>query len=137
MNDLLIHPLHEGTNAYAAACFLSREKKMDGGELRRFAERLMHSLSDSSIKRGAKVIGHIKAYVEHQEGFLHAHTVGETGDITVDGRDGGPIGRFKLVVNSIIFGLPEEAVKEAAEEAIRETSALFGLVREPGGIAKE
>jgi hypothetical protein len=137
MNDLLIHPLHEGTSAYAAACFLSREKQMDNVELRRFAERLMHSLSDTSKKRGAKVIGHIKAYLEHQEGFLHAHTVGETGDITVDGRDGGPVGQFKLVVNSIIFGLPEDAVKDAAEEAIRETSALFGLVRDPGGISKE
>ncbi len=137
MNDLPIHPLHEGTSAYATACFLSREKNMDNAELRRFAERLMHSLSASSIKRGAKVIGHIKAYIEHQEGFLHAHTVGEPGDITVDGRDGGPVGRFKLVVNSIIFGLPEEAVKDAAEEAIRETSALFGLVPEPAGLSRE
>lgn len=138
MNDLLrIHPLHEGTSVYAAACFLSREKKMDGAELRRFAEGLMQSLSASSIKRGAKVIGHIKAYIEHQEGFLHAHTVGEPGDITVDGRDGGPVGRFKLVVNSIIFGLPEESVKDAADEAIRETSDLFGLVREPAGLSAE
>lgn len=137
MNDLRIHPLHEGTSAYATACFLSREKKLDGAELRRFAEWLMHSLSASSIKRGAKVIGHIKAYIEHQEGFLHAHTVGEPGDITVDGRDGGPVGRFKLVVNSIIFGLPKEAVKDAAEEAIRETSALFGLVREPVSLSDE
>ncbi len=138
MNDLLrIHPLHEGTSAYATACFLSREKKMDGAELRRFAEGLMQSLSASSNKRGAKVIGHIKAYIEHQEGFLHAHTVGEPGDVTIDGRDGGPVGRFKLVVNSIIFGLPEEAVKDAAEEAIRETSAHFGLVRESAGLSKE
>ena len=135
MNDLRMHPLHAGTNAYATTCFLSREKKMDGGELRAFAKSLMHSLSDSSIRRGAKVIGHIKAYIEHQEGFIHAHTVGETGDITVDGRDGGPIDRFKLVVNSIIFGLPEEAVKDAADEAIRETSALFGLVQEPVGLS--
>lgn len=135
MNDLRMHPLHAGTSAYATTCFLSREKKMDGGELRAFAKSLMHSLSDSSISRGAKVIGHIKAYIEHQEGFLHAHTVGEPGDITVDGRDGGPIGRFKLVVNSIIFGLPEEAVKDAADEAIRETSAFFGLVREPAGLS--
>jgi len=138
MNDLLrIHPLHEGTSAYATACFLSREKKMDGAELRRFAEGLMQSLSASSIKRGAKVIGHIKAYIEHQEGFLHAHTLGEPGDITVEGRDGGPVGRFKLVVNSIIFGLPEESVKDAADEAIRETSALFGLVRESAGLSME
>jgi hypothetical protein len=136
MNNLRIHPLHEGTSAYATACFLVREKNMDGAELRRFAERLMHSLSDSSTKRGAKVIGHIKAYIEHEGGFLHAHTVGEPGDITVEGRDGGPTGRFKLVVNSIIFGLPEKTVKEAAEEAIRETSAHFGLVREPVSLSK-
>jgi len=137
MNDLSIHPLHEGTSAYAMACFLSRETKLDSSELRRFAERLMHSLSASSIKRGAKVIGHIKAYIEHQEGFLHAHTVGEQDDITVDGRDGNPVVRFKLVVNSIIFGLPEQTVKEAAEDAIRETAAMFGLVREPAGLSRE
>jgi hypothetical protein len=138
MNDLLrVHPLHEGTSAYAAACFLSREKNMDGAEIRRFAESLMQSLAAASIKRGAKVIGHIKAYLEHQEGFLHAHTVGEPGDITIDGRDGGPVRRFKLVVNSIIYGLPEEAVKDAADEAIRETSAHFGLVREPAGYKRE
>jgi len=137
MNDLRIHPLHEGTSAYATAWFLSREKNMDGAELRRYAELLMQSLSASSIKRGAKVIGHIKAYIEHRDGFLHAHTVGESGDITVDGRDGGPVGRFKLVVNSIIFGLPEQTVKEAAEEAIRETSDLFGLVRESAGLSRE
>jgi hypothetical protein len=138
MNDLeiTIHLLHEGTSAYATACFLSREKKLDSAELRRFAEGLMRSLSDSSLKRGAKVIGHIKAYIEHQEGFLHAHTVGEPGDITIDGRDGGPIDRFKLVVNSIIFGIPEEAVKDAADEAIRETSARFGLVQEPVGLTR-
>ena len=137
MNDLRIHPLHEGTSAYATERFLSRGESMDGAELRRFAESLMSSLSDLSIKRGAKVIGHIKAYIEHQEGFLHAHTVGEAGDITVDGREGGPVGRFRLVVNSIIFGLPKEAVKEATDEAIRKTSALFGLVLEPTMLSGE
>ena len=107
---------------------------MDSAELRRFAEGLMQTLLASSIRRGAKVIGHIKAYIEHPEGFLHAHTVGEPGDITIDGRDGTPVARFKLVVNSIIFGLPEAAVKDAADEAIRETSARFGLVQEPVGL---
>jgi len=137
MNGPGLHPLHEGTSAYATACFVTRDKKIDNAELRRFAEQLMRSLATFSINRGAKVIGHIKAYLEHQEGFLHAHTVGETGDITVDGRDGGPIDRFKLVVNSIIFGLREEAVKEAADEAIRVTTAGFGMTREPAGTARE
>jgi len=137
MNNLQIHPLHEGTSAYATACILSRVKKLDRDELRSFAKRLMHSISNSSMKQGAKVIGHIKAYIEYQDGFLHAHTVGEDDDITVDGRDGGPTDRVKLVVNSIIFGLPEKAVKEATEEAIKETSAQFGLVQEPASISSE
>jgi len=137
MNDLRIHPLHEGTNAYATACYLSRENSMDSTELRSFAEKLMHTISTYSIKRGAKVIGHIKAYIECQEGFLHANTVGESGDITVEVRDGGPVNRFKLVVNSIIFGLSEEAVKEAADEAIRETSTFFHLVLVPAGLLKK
>ena len=137
MNDFRIHPLHEGTSAYAVACILSRGDTMDSAELRRFAESLMRSLSASSLERGAKVIGHIKAYIEHQEGFLHAHTVGEADDITVDGRDGGPVSRFKLVVNSIIFGLPEKTVKDAADEAIQEAAALFGLMLEPADPSKK
>jgi len=135
MNRLRLHPLHEGTSAYATACFLSREKDMAGAELRRFAEVLMQSLAASTTRSGAKVIGHIKAYIEHPEGFLHAHTVGEPGDITVDGRDGGAVRRFKLVVNSIIFGISEKAVKDAADEAIRETAALFGMEREPASLS--
>jgi hypothetical protein len=133
MNELRMHPLHEGTGVYATACFLSREKKMDSAELRKFAGQLMDSLLAASMARGAKVIGHIKAYIEHENGFLHANTVGEPDDITVDGRDGGPANRFKLVVNSIIFGLSEEAVKNAAEEGIKEASIRFELKREPAG----
>jgi hypothetical protein len=64
MNALFrIHPLHEGTSAYATACFLSREKNIDGAELRRFAEGLMQA-SRPPRRRGAKVIGHIKAYID-------------------------------------------------------------------------
>jgi len=136
MNDLQMHPLHEGTGVYAMACFLSREQQMDSAEIRKFAEWLMYSIAAASIRRGAKVIGHIKAYIEHEHGFLHANTVGEPDDVTVDGRDGGPVRRFKLVVNSIIFGLSEETVKNAAEEGVTEASTRFGLKRESAGPEK-
>lgn len=120
-------PLHEDVKAYAVSYSLSREKEMVSAELRRFAADLMKSISDACIKRGAKVIGHIKAYIEHASGFLHANTVGESADVTVNGRDGGPVNSFTLVVNSIVYGLPEESIKDATVRAIEETSSAFGL----------
>lgn len=120
-------PLHEDVKAYAVSYSLSRETEIESTELRRFAADLMKSISDACIKGGAKVIGHIKAYIEHASGFLHANTVGESADVTVNGRDGDPVNSFTLVVNSIVYGLPEELIKDATVRAIEETSSAFGL----------
>ena len=125
-----INPLHEDIKVYAVVYYLSRGEKISGIELRKFAAELMNAISKSCIKFGAKVIGHIKAYIEHETGFLHANTIGEPADVTVNGRDGDPINRFKLVVNSIIYGLPEESIKEATEEAIKAVSSIFRFDRE-------
>lgn len=122
-----INPLNDDIKAYAAAYLLTRETAADSDELRKFAAELMSSLSDSYIRQGAKVIGHIKAYIEHETGFLHANTVGEAEDITVNGRDGKPTQKFKLVLNSIIYGIGRETVKDAAEEAVQKISSEFGF----------
>lgn len=119
--------LHKDIRAYAVNCLMSREREIGGAELRNFASRLMESISGGCISRGAKVIGHIKAYIEHDSGFLHANTVGESGDVTVNGRDGEPVTGFKLVVNSIVYGLPEESLREATLEAIEETTKVFEM----------
>ncbi len=120
-------PLHEDIKAYSVSFELSRDKEVDSWELREFAAELMRSVSGACITRGAKVIGHIKAYIEHGSGFLHANTVGKSGDVTVDGRDGDPVGRFTLVVNSIVYALTETLVRDATVMAIEETSSAFGL----------
>lgn len=122
-----INPLHEDIKAYAVTYFLSRDKEVSNAELRKFASELMNSVSGSCIRHGAKVIGHIKAYIEHETGFLHTNTVGESADVTVNGRDGKPSKHFKLVVNSIIYGLTDESLKEATEKAIQTTSSAFGF----------
>lgn len=125
-----INPLHEDIKAYAVSYFMSRKELITAEELRGFSAALMGSIAGSCKRHGAQVIGHIKAYIEHDKGFLHANTVGEPNDITVNGRDGGPVARFKLVVNSIIYGLEGEKVKTATEEAIGETASSFGLNKE-------
>jgi len=122
-------PLHEDIKAYAVSYSLSREEEINSAELRKFAAELMKSISDACMRQGAKVIGHIKAYIEHDSGFLHANTVGESADVTVNGRDGDPVTRFTLVVNSIVYGFPEELIKNATEKAIEETASAFELER--------
>jgi hypothetical protein len=135
MSDLLktikTNPLHEDIKAYAVACRLSREEKISSGELRVFAEELMNAISASCIHQGAEVLGHIKAYFDYGTGFLHVHTLGEPGDVTVDGRDGDPASHFKLVINSVVYGLSEEAVKEATESVLTNLISEFRFQREP------
>ncbi len=124
-------PLHEEIKAYAVSCSLSSEKEIESAELRKFAAELMKSISDACMKRGAKVIGHIKGYLEHDSGFLHANTVGESADVTVNGRDGDPVRRFRLVVNSVIYGLAAENLSDGQRKnRLRPYHSEFGLTRD-------
>ena len=129
VNDLLapISPVHEGINSYGLSCSVSRQKAIDAEELRKFATELMTAVSSACIKAGAKDIGHIKAYIDHDSGFLHADTVGDAGEVTVAGRDAEPINHFKLVVNSVIYGMTKTAVTNATEASLKTVCLKFGL----------
>ncbi|GBE01230.1 hypothetical protein BMS3Abin08_00656 [bacterium BMS3Abin08] len=124
-------PLHEGIFAYSVSCLLSRDRDIEGNELRRFAGELMVSVSGTCFHYGAIDIGHIKAYIETGTGFLYADTLGDAGDVTIEGREGNAVHGFRLVLNSVIYGITEEAVKEATEEALERTISGFGLSRQP------
>jgi hypothetical protein len=128
------HPAHEGINSYGISCSVSRKEAADAQELRRFAAELMKAVSEACLSRGAKDIGHIKAFLEHDEGFIHANTLGEPTDITVEGRDGGPASFIRLVINAVIFGIGKEAVREATEESLNSVLYTFGFERQPEGI---
>ncbi|MCK4988476.1 MAG: hypothetical protein KAS40_23230, partial [Desulfobacterales bacterium] len=60
-------------------------------------------------------------------GFLHADTVGDPADVTVEGRDGEPINHFKLVINSVIYGLSKDAVKDTTETSLKNVLAKYGM----------
>jgi hypothetical protein len=126
-----VNPLHEDIQACAMTCSLSREREISGVELRAFARDLMSSLSAACVERGAKVIGHIKGYIEYETGFLHAHTVGEPENITVDGRDGDPASHLTVVINAVVYGMTAEAIRAAAEFGFESSRRRFGFLREP------
>ena len=116
-------PAHEEINSYGLSGSVARKKAINYKELRRFAAELMTTISQSLLRYGAKDIGHIKAYIEHDNGFLHADTLGDPADVTVKGRDGEPVNHFRLVVNSVIYGVAKETVIEATESSV--TSVLL------------
>ena len=128
-NDLLapISPLHEGINSYGLDCSVTGKKAITAENLRKFAAELMITVAQSCIDSGAKDIGHIKAFIEHDNGFLHANTVGDPADVTVEGRDGEPINHFKLVINSVIYGLSKDAVKDTTERSLKNVLAKYGM----------
>ncbi len=129
VNDLLapISPLHEGINSYGLSCSVTGKKAIAAEDLRKFAAELMITVAQSCIDSGAKDIGHIKAFIEHDNGFLHANTVGDPADVTVEGRDGEPINHFKLVINSVIYGLSKDAVKDTTERSLKNVLAKYGM----------
>jgi hypothetical protein len=133
LNGILapISPLHEGINSYGLGCLVTAKKTIAAEALRKFAAELMIAVAQSCIDSGAKDIGHIKAFIEHDNGFLHANTVGDPADVTVEGRDGEPINHFNLVINSVIYGLGKEAVKDTTERSLKNVLAKFGMKKKP------
>jgi hypothetical protein len=133
LNSLLapISPLHEGINSYGLGCSVTGKKAITAEVLRKFAAELMITVAQSCIDSGAKDIGHIKAFIEHDNGFLHANTVGDPDDVTVEGRDGEPINHFELVINSVLYGLSKEAVKDTTEKSLKNVLAKFGMNKKP------
>lgn len=123
------NPAHEGIHGYGVECIATRKTPISPSELRDFAAALMAAVSSACFTRGAKDIGHIKAYMEHKTGFLLADTLGSPEDVTVKGKDGEAASSFRLVVNSVVYGLVPEAVREATEEALTAIFKDHGLFR--------
>ena len=128
-NDLFapISPLHEGINSYGLSRRVSRPKPISSDELRKFAAELMTSVAQSCIDAGGKDIGHIKAFIEHDNGFLHASTVGDPANVTVEGKDGDPMHHVTLIINSVVYGLSKDAVKDSTEHSLENILAKYGM----------
>jgi hypothetical protein len=126
-------PLHEGINNYSVSCSFSREDPISPGELSRFAGSLMKNISEECFSRGAVDIGHIKAYIEHEHGFLSADTLGDPSDVFVEGTGGKPVSGFRLVVNAVVFGLSADLIGKATEGSIDSLSREFGFARKHSG----
>ncbi len=124
-------PFHEEIQSYALVRSVSGEHAISSSKLRKIASELMIAISKACFASGAAEIGHIKAHLEYEKGFLRVDTLGSPDDVMVEGKDGGDIRHFSIVINSVVFGLPQEAIRSATEEALVSVYSRFGL-RETG-----
>jgi hypothetical protein len=131
------NPAHEDINSHSVERVFLSPEGLDPAELRSFACDAVHLAASGCEAAGAKDVSHVKAFIEHSSGFLHADTVGGNGEITVAGRDGNKTKRFRLVMNAVIYGLSEESIQTAAEQAIDTVQDQYGLIREPAKEHKQ
>jgi hypothetical protein len=128
------NPAHQDINSHSVEREFSSAEGLDPAELRSLACDAVHLVASGCEAAGAKDVSHVKAFIEHSSGFLHADTVGGNGEITVGGRDGNKATRFRLVMNAVIYGLSEESIRTAAEQAIEAVQVQYGLTLEPGPV---
>lgn len=121
------NPAHERINNYALACLVKANVPLNSARLRDFAASLMQKLCSACIERGAKDVGHIKAYMQHDGGYLYADVVGEPSSVKVEGRDGGLVSRFSLTLNCVVFGLTPRELRETTEQALENVLLDFAL----------
>jgi len=128
------NPAHQDINSYSAERFFSSVEGLMPSELRTLAGDTVRAVATGCDAAGAKDVSHVKAYIEYASGFLHADTVSGSGGISVAGRDGEKAQRFRLVINAVIYGLPEASIKMATEQALETVRVQYGLNQElPSG----
>ncbi|HUJ18183.1 MAG TPA: hypothetical protein VL197_09365 [Nitrospirota bacterium] len=124
------NPAHQDINSHSLERVFSSPEGLDPAELRSLACDAVHLTASGCEAAGAKDVSHVKAFIEHSSGFLHADTVGGNGEIMVAGRDGNKTKRFRLVMNAVIYGLSEESIRKASEQAIEAVQVQYGLNRD-------
>jgi hypothetical protein len=124
-------PVHQEIQSCGFAWTLSRKEPLNAATLREMARKLMISISDACLDAGAKDIGHVKAWIKHDEGFLYADTVGTPEDVTVEGSDGAPVDRIGITINAVICGLDRETVQQTTEKSAETALLHFGFKRAP------
>lgn len=116
-----------GVSGYGLAVKLSRNEAMNEAFLKKMAEHMMLSIAEKCIELGARCIGHIKCHLRTDAGTIKADTIGVSHGAYSSGRVSHPVKEIYMAINSIIQGIPEEAVKAATLEGMHETAEMRGL----------
>lgn len=116
-----------GVSGYGVAAELSRKEPMNEAFVREMAEKMMLSIARECMDLGAKCIGHIKSHLKTSAGTLKADTIGTAHGAFSTGSLSAPVDHIYIAINSIVQGIPEDAVKAATLEGMHEAANQRGL----------
>lgn len=116
-----------GVSGYGVAVNLKRDEIMSDVLVKEMAERMMLSIAEKCMELGARCIGHIKSHVKTGAGTIKADTIGVAHGAYSTGRLDRPVRDLYMAINSIVQGIPEEAVKTATLEGIHEVAEEWQL----------
>ena len=116
-----------GVSGYGVAAKMSRNEAMDEIFIKAMAEKMMLSIADKCMTFGAKCIGHIKSHLKTEAGTLKADTIGSVHGSYSTGTLSRPVNDIYIAINSIIQGIPEQAVRNATLEGLHEVAESYGI----------
>ncbi len=116
-----------GVSGYGVAAKLSRNELMTESFIKAMAEHMMRSIAEKCMEMGARCIGHIKSHLKTEAGTIKADTIGTTHGSYSSGTLTQPVKDVYIAINSIVQGIPEEAVKAATLEGMHEVADQRGL----------
>ncbi len=117
-----------GVSGYGVAAKLSRKESMNENFVKNMAESMMVSIAQKCMDLGARCIGHIKSHIRTEAGTIKADTIGASHGSYSKGHLTKPVTDLFIAINSIVQGIPEEAVKAATLEGMHEVSGQRGLL---------
>jgi len=116
-----------GVSGYGVAAKLSRKEPMNEVFVKGMAEKMMLTIADKCMELGARCIGHIKCHLRTEAGTIKADTIGTAHGSYSTGTLTEPVKDLYIAINSIIQGIPEDAVKAATLEGMHEMADQRGL----------
>jgi len=116
-----------GVSGYAVAVKLSRREMMGDEFVRNTAEEMMLAIAEKCSELGARTIGHIKSHVRTESGTIKADTIGVLHGAYSSGKFLYPVKDLYMAINSVVHGIPEEAVKAATLEGIHEIAEKYRM----------
>ena len=116
-----------GVSGYGVGARLSRREPMTEAFVKEMAEAMMLSIAEKCMDLGARCIGHIKSHLKTDAGTVKADTIGTTHGSYSTGRLEHPVKEAFIAINSIVQGIPEDAVKAATLEGMHEVAERRGI----------